>query len=195
MRGDVVERRPVLLDHVGQRDQQSSRLGVERRGELIDGLRHMRQLVDGVGEPRRRLAFENVTRGGGRRGRGAEREGHEALAAERPEVEPGDRVAPNGQVAVDGHRHAHVVALEPEVLDAARAQPGEADVGAAVEPLDVAEVGVQLVSPVEETQAEGQLDRDRQQDEADEEEEADALLAAHDALRDRPRAASRAPGP
>jgi hypothetical protein len=82
-----------------------------------------------------------------------------------------------------------VVAVDAQVLDAAGAQTRQANVGAAVEPLHVVKVGVQHVAVAEQAEPDGQLDGDRQQREADEEEDADPLLVAHG--EDPPRPAAR----
>ena len=157
VRRDLIELAPVLLDQVGEIREQPLRIRVEAADELVHVLGDARQLIDDVREAGRRLAFERVAGLRRLRGRRAERERHEALAAEGAEVEARDRVL-----------HA---------AHAARFDAGQADVGAAVETLHVPEGRVQLVPPSEQAEPERQLDGDEEEDDADDEEGSDPLFS------------------
>ena len=177
VRRDLIELAPVLLDQVGEVREQPLRIRIEAADELVHVLRDARQLIDDVREAGRRLAFERVAGLRRLRGRRAERERHEALAAEGAEVETGDRVLLHHEAAVDQQRDAHVVPLDLRPAHPAGLDAGQPDVGAAVEALHVPEGRVQLVAAPEQAEPQGQLDGDEEEDDADDEESSDPLFS------------------
>ena len=179
---DLAEGAAVLVDDVGQGGEQPRAVLAELLREVVDAVGDRGELLRHVGEARRRLARQHVPGCGDRCARRAQREGDEALAAEGAEVEARDRVASDVQLAIDGQRHAHLVAVDAHAGDAPRLEAGQADLRAGIESLDVGEIGIQRGTASEESDPQRQLDGRHQQDEAHHEEDSDALLARQHAL-------------
>src|SRR5262249_19519474 len=174
----VAERVAVLLDDVREVREESLRVRPEALREVAHVLGDAGELVDGVAEARRGLAVDRVAGLRGLRRRRAERDRDEALAAEGPEVEPGDRVLLHLEAAVDLHLDAHVPLLDREPVDPTGLQPRETDGGADVEPLDVGKVRVDRVAALQDAEAERELDGDQEEHDPDDEEDADFLFPA-----------------